>query len=152
MRWKVFVYKQHVFRHVGNVKDGTSKEQWTLSVFFFFSIVSVPLSWSGSGRHYRRWPAAWSWSAVLQRCGWSRPSALGPSDGEMTEREREKSRKSVSYNSYSATTTRLRSRHPGATSWQVGPSSWCKRWICFALCLQMVGGVERSNRFSAYKD
>lgn len=47
----------------------------------------LPLSWSGSGRRYRRWLAAWSWPEELQRCGWSQPSALGPSEKMRRKRE-----------------------------------------------------------------
>lgn len=43
------------------------------------SVKTVPLSWIGSGRHYRKWLVVWSWPMVLQRCGWSLPSEQDPS-------------------------------------------------------------------------
>lgn len=118
----------------------------------FFRNVPVPLSWSGSGRRYRRWLVAWSWSVGLQRCGWSRPSAPDPSDRE-NDREREKS---VSYNSPSVTTTTtptttlLCSRCLGATvQADSRPSQWCNGWMCCALCLGWQRSVWSGERPTA---
>lgn len=66
------------------------RESNIVHVLGFFFNAPVPLSWSGSGRRYTRWLAAWSWSVVLQRCGLSQPSAPGPSDREMTREETER--------------------------------------------------------------
>lgn len=95
---------------------------WTHSFPMRNLEASVPQSWIGSGRRYRRWPAAWSWLVALQRCGLWPPSARGPSVGEMTGN----GGKSVSCKSATvATTSRvLRSRGPGANTRQPGQLSW----------------------------
>lgn len=54
------------------------------------SFKTIPLSWSGSGRHYRKWLVVWSWPMVLQRCGWSLPSAQDPSGYREEGQEKEK--------------------------------------------------------------